>query len=391
MADEKHKTAKLKHASISHAGGRTNLSLQLSGHETALAQAEVLLKTFGKMAFCEYDREHKLLHVTTSLPGQKDAIAEAADFVQLMNDTIHCRLSGVYMQPDFDNLGVGDKAIFTPAISAKLSSSDDHDNLAGQISLELIRRNHALLNTYVADPRQEGEGLRLMNITQIFDTDTEALAKAEEDIREAEKNLGLFNAQPTHLRLVNLRTSMMENAPGGLDEMHVASARLQGTENDLERAIRTLKHRHRNKITELNRGENFLDIATGSNHEIDATGLLAAVHMTTGCELPVNIMPLVTRSKKPPYAYEPALEMHVEGDSNDRHQVTLRHAAARYAGSFVPSRKYSVPQEIDPETPSRVVVHEEHPNEDRALRSAETFATSISKRFKGGNDIKRSA
>jgi hypothetical protein len=391
MSDEKHKTAKLKHASLSQNGGKTNLTLQLSGHETVLAQAEVLLKAFAKSAYCEHDREHNVLRITTSLPGQKDAMLEATDFVQLMSETIKLRLSGVYMQPDCDNLGVNENAIFTPAINIRLSEAHDETNIAGHISLELVRRNHGLLNNYAADPRPTTEGLRLMNLTQVFNTDTEALSEAEGHIRDAEKNLGLFNAQPTHLRLVNLRTSMMENAPGGLDEMHVATARLQGTQSDLERAIRTLKHRHRQKITELNRGDDFLDVGTGSERPIDATGLLAAVHMTTGCELPVNVQPLVTRSKTPPYAYEPALEMHVDGSKSDRHQVTLRHAAARYAGSFVPSRKYSVPQEIDPETPSRVIVHEGHTDEDRALRSAETLANTIAKRFKGGNDIKRSA
>lgn len=390
MADEKHKTAKLKHASISHAGGRTNLSLQLSGHETALAQAEVLLKTFGKMAYCEYDREHKLLRVTTSLPGQKDAIAEATDFVQLMNDTIRCRLSGVYMQPDFDNLGNDDNAIYAPAMNVKLSAPHDEENLAGRISMELIQRNNALLNTYVADPRHEGDGIRMMNITQIFDTDTEALTKAEEDIRDAEKSLGLFVAQPTHLRLVDLRTRTLENV-GPLEEMHLVSARLKGNEDELDKAYRTLKHRLRNKVAELGRGEDFIDVGTGSNQTLDATGFLAAVHMTTGCEVPVEVAPLVTRLKTPPYYYQPTLEMHVIDSPNERHNLTMRHAAARYAGSFVPSRKYSVPEEIDPETPSRVVVHEEHTNEDRALRSAETLAGRIAERFKGGNDIKRSA
>ena len=381
------KKCKIKSAYISSDGAHNNLRLTLTGHEMAIAAASRLLEApdseyFVKNHyFVERADDHKSLSIIVPLPPG-NAFEAAADITDTVKNLTSARLSGVYLQADFDQIGTGEKAIYSPAVSMHVvRHNSDPENAIGALSLAIIKRN-PIESGYALDPRYEDkDSARLFCLDRSFDTDIDAIANAEATVRAIENQTGLHTAEHHELSLVSLKTSTAKN-PLKHGHMDGAMARLQGKPGALDDVMRDLSHRHRNRITEMGRGDDYIDIGSADAKHMDPTGLLAAVHLTTGCHLPVDMVPLVTRSKKPPYSYEPVLETRITGDESGLAQPTLRYAAARYAGSYIRGR-HSVPEEMDPHAPAQVVVHSPHTSEEDAKAKAESFVAQVKARFNG--------
>lgn len=383
----KKKKCKIKSAYINSDGAHSNLKLTLTGHEMAIAEASRLLEAtetralIGSHYFVERADDNKSLTITVALPVNNN-FQTAADITDNIRTLTGAGLSGVYLQADFDQIGTGEKAIFSPAVSINITRhTSDPGNQIGAIALEIIKSSQ-LEGGYAVDPRHaDTDSTRLFCMDRSFGTDIDAIASAEHTVREMEKNMGIHNSDRHELSLVSLKTSTAKN-PLRHGHMDVAMARLQGEPGALDDAMRDLTHRHRARIAELGRGDNFIDIGSAKVTRMDPTELLAALHLTTGCHLPVEMVPLVTRSAKPPYPYEPVLETRIAGDESGLAQPTLRYAAARYAGSYIRDR-HSVPEEMDPHAPAQVVVHSPHTSEETAKAKAESFVEQVKARFNG--------
>jgi hypothetical protein len=372
---------KLKQAYLEEHGNHHNFTIVLSGHEAALASANRIITDSIKNCYVERDSEHNTLRIVAALP-KENSFQAAVDFTQMLQGITDFHLSHIYMTPDYEQVGHGEKAVYTPVITIHpVVKAEDPDNIAGAVSAQVIKGNKPLMGYYVQDPRHQGANLRLMSVKDGCETDTEALAHAEANIRTMEKEVGVFTAQPTHLTLSELRTQTMRD-PEHKGHLKVTTARLKGAPDELDDALRTLRHRHRNLIAELGRGDDYIDVGTAAKHDIDPTGLLAALHLTTGCELPMDIRPTVIRDKGEPYGYTPILETRVRGDETGLEKPTMRFATARYAGSYIHDA-HTVPEEMDPHTPSQIVMLKEHTTEEAAQHVADLLAERIRARLHG--------
>jgi hypothetical protein len=375
------KICRLQSAHLKTHEGKTNLTLKLTGSAIAQAQAMRTITTADHSGvFAEREQDTNTLSVTIALPGEDPAIQEAVSSLLHLHNLINCRLSHVKLEAGFDQLGDGKNAMFTPAVNiTPLTNKKDPEDISGLLTMNVIHKTHGYQTNYAPDPRTPKNALRLFCLDISFPTMMDSLLNAETTVRAIEKEFGISPLIETDLSLVDMKNSTVEHKN---IELGVATARLAGNDKALEHAMRTLKRRHQHRIEEVGRGDNYLDIATAKKNEIDPTGLLAALHMSTGCHLPVEVKPLVTRSKTPPYAYEPVVEARIEGDDTGLAKPIMRHALARYAGSFIPEN-YTVPEEIDPHTPSRVVVHTCHLQEEDAKESAQELAQRLRARLNG--------
>ncbi len=378
---ESTKKIRLKSAYINDTNGKYNIAFTFSGNEMALAAADSLIRESYKAgAYTERDAAENTLKVVVSL-DEHDQNKQASDIAQQLHTLTGFHLSHVIMQQDFDQIGEGKKALFSPAITINaVHNPHDEGNLAGDISVEIMRRQNAMQVHFIPDPRIDLEATlppRLICVDRSFQTDSDALLNAETTIREIEASYGLHKVRTNDLTMSSLQTRTMQHRSLGDHELSLSIARLNGAPDALDEALRSLKRRHRSRIVELGRDDGYIDIGAAAQDHMDPTGLLAAVHMTTGCKLPVDFTPRIASSKDD-RGYQAVLEARIHGDDTGLLQPTMRYAAARYAGSFVPA-PHSVPEECDPHMPSRIILHKPYPNELFAKAGALELAKTVQK------------
>lgn len=382
MPDTKElKRARLSYVGIIEKAERKTLVVKLTGDEVPLVAAETALKKQFPKAYTELDLAEKTLAMHMAVGSEQ----EAQEVVSRVHASTVCKLSHLAFDVATRPISAKSKlTVHEPLIMVEALRDKPHpDNRVGCFSVGVLRDMGLIHNAIIADPTfDEKERVRLMCFMEQGATPMAALMIAEQHVEKLEREFGMAVKKPKHLKLTDIQT-VKKKSGGGVDgELYATSATLKGHDEEaIERALVALRHRYRGDIVV---GERDVDghqvqVMSGDDRSDNPAGLLAAVHSTTHCELPVEVVAETTRSRTGILQqYRPVVTLPLTHDVEPKHRETVARAMGNYAGAFVPAGH----RVVAGDSAARVIIDEKFLREEEAQKAAEGYSTEISSRIR---------
>lgn len=355
--------------------GKSPLVLKLTFKASAQAMAELesAVAEVTDSHFSEKDTREDFYSCSVPIQARSDAV----DVAEAIFDKMPYRLKNVRTQIDAEQFAeAGENSVYTPQVILHAKKDRyDLDNIVGDLSLDLIKRKagSSIEVGMAVDPAYHEPGsARLIDILDTPNSRGKALLVAEKKANELDKTFGLSLIEQGKLKLTGLSGETVSEDDGEKRVMNAVIATLQGdSEEAIDAALKILRRRHGNQIAPHDRDteKHSVQLVMGSDvsQYLDPTALLAALHISTSCELPITLKPGVLHNEGFKHPYNPSLGVYLRDGVKDD-QGLLREASARYSGSLLPGRNDVIT--VGDSDNVKVVLPEAFDKEDTAFRKA---------------------
>lgn len=403
-------------------GENTNVKLELTGHASAMAEAQGILskqsdedKQRVGAIFVERDAKRNSLIISGGVnpKDEKSTDTRVADLVEYVFQKTGCRLGGVELKADAACINSmpmqhGPK-LYSPVVAINRAiDRADKGNLVGKYAIEVIRRDHARVNLsdsgsapkdgLCIDPRPYADALRLLDVTHTDADERKMQMMAEQYVTRLEREYHLYHKKSSGIFLAGLHTEPLHNESRkalmpfahlmrGGHKKFVTTALLTGEPEALESAEKILMASLPPSVLKLRQNDDGLEVLFCGDDKGDPAKLVDLLSSRVRATLPMDLHAISTSASHPSSHFNPALETEVWDDVPAKERGKTGNVLASYVGLQFPGSEIIMPERTTNDQShgfARVVVQDPKPAKEDALSTAEAMKGVVESRIKRG-------